>query len=645
MGKISLVSRLRRLWSAQRGNVFAITAAAVIPLIGIVGGALDMSRIYVSQSRLQQACDAGALAGRKNMSGATFDDASLDAANRAFDTNFVPGKFGTTESRVSYTANASGALTGVATATVPTTLMRVFGIAQKPVAVSCTADLHLPDTDVMFVLDTTGSMADSNPGDSTSRIVAMRAAVSSFYTTLETAKAAGTAVRYGFVPYSETVNVGYLLKRDWMVDRWAYQSRVPDGVDTSTSTSTSTTKTTNSPVVVISGSVNSYQTYLSLEDCQPAANTLTNRTINLSTTTEPYPGGGTKTTVEKQRTRDGSQYSVAIRNGQCVQTETRYDNYVEQWTQTTVPDNSTTTTTTTNYWWRYLPVTYEVWPLKGARADGLMAGGSITALINNQHKPRTVTWQGCIEERDTNRTRTYSPLPLDMDIDAIPDLSRPETQWRPALPQLVYARTSMTSYYVPEKRVTSNYTNVGDYMSGTYAVCPAQARKLAWMNASTLTNYLASLTPAGQTYHDIGMIWGARLLSPTGLFASENSTSTNGGDIARHLIFMTDGDTDTEVNHYDAYGWPALDRRRSDASVTPTKAEQDAIVAERLSRICAAAKGKNITIWVIAFGTSLTSLLNDCASPGKAYQANNTAELNAAFAQIATQISQLRVTS
>ena len=53
---------------------------------------------------------------------------------------------------------------------------------------------------------------------------------------------------------------------------------------------------------------------------------------------------------------------------------------------------------------------------------------------------------------------------------------------------------------------------------------------------------------------------------------------------------------------------------------------------------------KNITVWVIAFGTELTSLLSDCASSNRAYQANNSAELSQTFADIAARISQLRVT-
>ena len=51
------------------------------------------------------------------------------------------------------------------------------------------------------------------------------------------------------------------------------------------------------------------------------------------------------------------------------------------------------------------------------------------------------------------------------------------------------------------------------------SACPYAARRLqAWTRADMLT-YVNALTPTGSTYHDIGMLWGARLLSSGGIFA------------------------------------------------------------------------------------------------------------------------------
>jgi broad specificity phosphatase PhoE len=67
--------------------------------------------------------------------------------------------------------------------------------------------------------------------------------------------------------------------------------------------------------------------------------------------------------------------------------------------------------------------------------------------------------------------------------------------------------------------------------------------------------------------------------------------------------------------------------------------------ASRLQAICRAAQQENITVWVVAFGTTLTQNLIDCASPGRAFQANDNATLNARFREIAQKIAALRLTS
>ena len=46
----------------RRGNALILTAAAIIPVIGIIGSSVDIGRAYMAKTRLQQACDAGVLA-------------------------------------------------------------------------------------------------------------------------------------------------------------------------------------------------------------------------------------------------------------------------------------------------------------------------------------------------------------------------------------------------------------------------------------------------------------------------------------------------------------------------------------------------------------------------------------------------------
>lgn len=55
-------------------------------------------------------------------------------------------------------------------------------------------------------------------------------------------------------------------------------------------------------------------------------------------------------------------------------------------------------------------------------------------------------------------------------------------------------------------------------------------------------------------------------------------------------------------------------------------------------------KKRNITVWVIGFGTELTDVMRQCAGEGRYFEAADAAELNASFATIADSISDLRVT-
>jgi hypothetical protein len=145
------------------------------------------------------------------------------------------------------------------------------------------------------------------------------------------------------------------------------------------------------------------------------------------------------------------------------------------------------------------------------------------------------------------------------------------------------------------------------------------------------------------------LIWGARLLSPTGLFASENAASDTGGAIDRHLIFMTDGDTTSSSTQYTSYGVEWYDRRRTSSSSAPSNNDLTTQVNSRFLAMCSAIKNKNITLWVVSFGngvsSSATTNLQNCATSGKFYSASDSAELLANFRSIASDISQLRLTN
>ena len=100
---------------------------------------------------------------------------------------FGPGDYGTRQRTFVLSLEDDYAITGKASVEVPTTLMAIFGFADMPVKVQCQAQLNMANTDVMMVLDVTGSMAETNPGDSMSKIDALKATVRSFYAQLSAA--------------------------------------------------------------------------------------------------------------------------------------------------------------------------------------------------------------------------------------------------------------------------------------------------------------------------------------------------------------------------------------------------------------------------------------------------------------------------
>lgn len=635
---------LGRLARDRRGNALAMMAISLIPLVGLAGSAIDTARVYYVKVRLQQACDAGVLAGRKFMNGTDFDTNAQQQAHAFFANNFRAGMMGSQSPSFVPVRTIENQVAGTASTTVPMTLMRMAGFAPVTISVTCEAKLEIPNLDIMFVLDTTGSMADTNPGDSANKITGLRNAVVNFYDTVESAKKPGTQVRYGAVPYSSNVNVGMLLKPEWVADKWKYQSRVPDGTQSKTSTD-------NNEWVWVGWSGYSRQSgndgtnswNMPTESCAAPADTYKEQVVSSGNWEGPADG---RQTLKRTVRRTGSDYWYQISGGVCTVYENWFDGIYYREDYREKNKNYKKTTTTTEYIWSYQPVEYDVRPLKGT--GPYVSGGTISLQIANDHKFRNITWNAasaCIEERQTVKQDSYPNIPAaayDLDVDMIPT-SDPATQWKPWLPYTIYARYDIANWQTDAVRTTSNYQNIGDYNYNGYrlAYCPSPARKLQVMNRGTMVSYVKNLTVGGGTYHDIGFLWGLRLISPTGLFASENAAASNGNQISRHLIFMTDGQTDTGRQIYEAYGLSALDQRRTNGM--PTDTQQNNIVANRLSALCDVARRKNITVWVIAFGTTLSPMLEQCAAGGRAFQAANTAQLNTAFSNIAAQIAKLRV--
>src|SRR5690606_2784785 len=96
---------------------------------------------------------------RKQMESDEFSAADEAIGLRFFDQNYPEGTFGLENLDRAYTADDEGTVTGTATGDMPTTIMQIFGKTGMDIAVSCTAEINISNTDIMFVLDVTYSMA------------------------------------------------------------------------------------------------------------------------------------------------------------------------------------------------------------------------------------------------------------------------------------------------------------------------------------------------------------------------------------------------------------------------------------------------------------------------------------------------------
>lgn len=635
----------KRLREDTAGNTLMLVAAAILPLTAMIGAGVDMSRTYLVKSRLQQACDAGVLAGRKYMTGTTLDSTASTRARAFFDNNFPAGSFGVTNITFTPSRTADGQVTATAGARVPMAVMQIFGNTSIDLSVQCDARLEVANTDVMMVLDNTGSMADcpddsncnSGPG---SKIVGLRAAVLDFYDTISAATTAEARFRLGFVPYSSAVNMGIdpltdteILKPEWVNDTWKFQSREAimdkDGWTPTTTYGNWTNQT--------------YGSNISNSDCTKYGNNTSFGSFN------PSPSGN-PTVPTNDIFQEGQPATVN-------------QTFYERVTGTYSGNKSCTRryrTATTTYaqngryafsGWNYKQVDYDVTNYRVGNVVKVYAGssppsGTVTAsgtynmanLITAPGSTITGTstvYDGCVEERASYSPQsTYTSIPsdaYDLDVNTVP--SSYDTRWGTMWTEVIYDRAGNA----PELNSSTNRS----YVNSSW--CPSASSKLAVRTRADVESYVNGLVAVGNTFHDLGMVWGIRLLSPNGLFASENTTAPNNRPISRHIIFMTDGMMVTPPNIYNAHGYEKVDRRVSGVGNTPTQSDLVNRHNARFQALCNAARANNMVVWTIAFGTSNPSTLVSCADAGRAYVASDTATLRAKFQEIAANIAKLRL--
>ena len=210
----SLKALFRRFRTDRRGNFATIFALSAIPLVVAAGAAIDISRAYIVENRLNAALDAAALA----VGGATGKtQAQLEEIAQAyFDANYPAEKLGVPGAVMVVQSGSDVILT--ASAELPTSLMGIVGIDTLSVGASSQVTRQGRKLELALVLDVTGSMSSGG------RMTALKDAAKLLLQILEDSGAPEGEIKVSIVPFDTAINVGKSNKNEsWL--KWTYEAR------------------------------------------------------------------------------------------------------------------------------------------------------------------------------------------------------------------------------------------------------------------------------------------------------------------------------------------------------------------------------------------------------------------------------------
>ena len=195
------------MWSRfiedRAGGAAPIFALGIIPIIGLVGAAVDYSRGNAARTAMLASLDATALMMSRDAAG--MDPAQITAkATSVFNAQFNRPEV----ANVQVTANlqtpqqGSFVLDVKASGNVPTTFTRLLGQEQLDIGSSAQVKWGVKKLELALVLDNTGSMASNG------KLTQLKLASHNLLTTLQTAAKQPGDVKVAIIPFDTKVNIG-----------------------------------------------------------------------------------------------------------------------------------------------------------------------------------------------------------------------------------------------------------------------------------------------------------------------------------------------------------------------------------------------------------------------------------------------------
>ncbi len=195
-----LMQAMRNFRGAQAGNVALTFGLSVVPVFGLVGSAVDYSRMNSVKAAMQSALDATALMLAREASVSSASQLQTNA-QAYFKANFTRPEVTNVTASASYAGGGSAKMAVNASATVPTTFMKLFGFDAITITGTATAKWGNSRLRVALALDNTGSMSSDG------KIAALKTATNNLLGQLQTAGANTGDVYVSIIPFAKDVNL------------------------------------------------------------------------------------------------------------------------------------------------------------------------------------------------------------------------------------------------------------------------------------------------------------------------------------------------------------------------------------------------------------------------------------------------------
>ncbi len=224
---LSLARLARAFLASNQGNIAVIFAITMVPMMGLIGAAVDYSRAVNARTAMQTALDTAALMISKDttsLSAAQITSKAQgyfnalynhpEATNVAVTAAYTPSSGGTAAKVV---MTASGKMT--------TDFMKVAGYPSLDLGVSSTTKWGSTKMRVAMALDNTGSMAQDG------KMTALKSAAKDMIDKLMATASTNGDVLISIIPFSAAVNIGTSFKNSVTMDwsQWADNGSIENG--------------------------------------------------------------------------------------------------------------------------------------------------------------------------------------------------------------------------------------------------------------------------------------------------------------------------------------------------------------------------------------------------------------------------------